>query len=248
MNILVTGGAGYKGVMLTNELLKKGHKVTVLDNFMYGFDSILHLAANKNLSIIKRDIRNDLKHYVKDKDVIIHLAAVSGYPACEANPHSAHDINISATERLVKLLSKDQRLIYASTTSFYGNSGVESDEGSEITPTTVYSATKYAAEKIVMQKANAISLRFATIFGISPKMRVDLLVNDFTYHAVNDRCVVLYKANSKRTFLHIKDAIAGYLFALENFDSMKNNIYNLGDEKLNFSKAPLPPAVAFQVL
>jgi len=236
MNILITGGAGYKGVILTEQLLSKGHKITVLDNFMFGFDSILHLVPNKKLLIVKEDIRNDIARYVKDQDVIIHLAGISGYPACEANPHSAQVINVDSTKTLIDSLTKDQLIIYASTTSFYGSSGNVCDETSEIKAVSLYGATKYAAEKIVMQKENACALRFATIFGVSPKMRVDLLVNDFTYRAVNDRSIILFKASSKRTFLHVQDAIRSYLHILENFDKMKDDVYNIGDERLNYSK------------
>jgi len=243
VKILVTGGAGYKGVILTEKLLDKGHKVTVLDNFMYGYDSLLHLISHDNLVIVKEDVRNGLNKHVKDQDVIFHLAGISGYPACEANPHSAQIINVDATRKLVSMLSKDQWIFYASTTSFYGDSGSVCDEDSRIKPVSLYGKTKYEAEKIVMQKENAIGLRFATIFGISPKMRVDLLVNDFAYRAVNDRCIVLFKAASKRTFLHVQDAIGGYLLALENFPEMKNDVYNVGDERLNYSKLEISETI-----
>lgn len=236
MNILVTGGAGYKGVILTEYLLDKDYKVKILDNFMYGYDPILHLVSNKNLSIVKEDIRNDLKKYLKDQDVIIHLAGVSGYPACEANPNSAKLINVDATRKLVKELSNKQMLIYASTTSFYGKSGELRDETSKVEPVSLYGSTKYEAETICMERENTIALRFATIFGVSPKMRCDLLLNDFVYHAVVDRCLVLFESQSKRTFLHIRDAISAYLLAVKNFETMKNNIFNVGDESMNYSK------------
>jgi nucleoside-diphosphate-sugar epimerase len=236
MNILVTGGAGYKGILLTEYLLDKGYKVKILDNFMYGYDPILHLVSNNNLSIVKEDVRNDLKKYVKDQDVIIHLAGISGYPACEANPNSAQLINVDATRKLVKDLSKEQGLIYASTTSFYGKSGELRDETSMVEPVSLYGSTKYEAENICMDKDNSIALRFATLFGVSPKMRCDLLLNDFVYKAVADRCLVLFESQSKRTFLHVRDAIRSYLLAVEKFEMMKNNIFNVGDESMNYSK------------
>lgn len=239
MNILITGGAGYFGVMLSRTLLEKGYKVTVLDNFLYGYESMLHLLEYGNLKVIKDDIRNDLSRYLKRYDVVYHLAAISGYPACEANPSSAKLINVDATRRLIKSLSKEQIVIYASTTSFYGKSGNICDEISKVDSVSLYGVTKYQGEEIVMEKENSIALRFATIFGISPKMRIDLLVNDFVYKAVNDRCIVLFEGQTKRTFLHIKDAIRAYVMALEKIDLMKNEIYNVGDNTFNFSKAEI---------
>lgn len=236
-NILITGGAGYKGILLTKKLLELGHRVTVIDNFMYGYSPILSLIKNQNLTVKHLDIRNINENDIKDADVIYHLAGVSGMPACAANPNSAETINVLATKALIELKSKDQLFIYASTTSIYGdNSDVICDENVPIVPPSLYAKTKYKAEQIVMEKENTISLRFATIFGVSPKMRVDLIVNDFTYKALNDRSIVLFGSNSKRTCMHIDDAIDAYVFSLNNSDIMKNNVYNAGDESLNFSK------------
>jgi nucleoside-diphosphate-sugar epimerase len=236
MNILVTGGAGYKGVLLTEHLLAKGYNVTILDNFMYGYDSILHLVSNERLSIVQEDVRNDLGKHLRNQDMIIHLAGISGYPACEANPNSATLINVNATQKLLKALSKEQMLIYASTTSFYGKSGELRDETSLVEPVSLYGRTKYEAETICLERENSISLRFATIFGASPKMRTDLLLNEFVYRALVERCLVLFESKSKRTFLHIRDAIGAYLLAIEKFVSMRNNIFNVGDESMNYSK------------
>lgn len=237
--ILVTGGAGYKGIILVTQLLELGHHVTLLDNFMYGFESVLHLVERPKLAIRALDVRNLTAADTKDYDVIYHLAGISGYPACEANPHSAEIINVLATRNLVKGLGKDQALIYASTTSFYGSKGADCDETSPVQPVSTYGQTKYEAEKIVQGRENSISLRFATLFGASPKMRVDLLVNDFVYKAVNDRCLVIFDAKSRRTCLHIRDAIAAYAFALEHLDQMKGQVYNVGDESMNYTKIEL---------
>ena len=237
MDILITGGAGYIGVVLTEHLLAKGHKVVVLDNFMYGFEPILHLIRNRNLNIVKKDIRNLCGDDLKNYDVIFHLAAISGYPACEVNPHSAQVINIDATRKLVDYIKKSsQLLIYASTTSFYGRKGLDCNEESEVKPVSLYGITKYEAEKIVMSRKNSISLRFATVFGVSPKMRNDLMVNDFTYKAINERSIVIFDRNAKRTFINIIDAIDGYIFTLSNCKKMADNIYNVGDDKLNYTK------------
>jgi nucleoside-diphosphate-sugar epimerase len=234
-SVLVTGGAGYKGVKLVQRLLGRGCRVTIVDNFMYGFEPVLHLIDYENLSVIKMDIRNGLNG-LKDYDVIFHLAGISGYPACEANPNSAQLINVDATRKLVKSLGKGQLLIYASTTSFYGDSGQTCDEDSTVNPVSMYGITKYKAEQIVCEKKNTISLRFATLFGPSAKMRMDLMVNDFTYRAMKDRSLVLFDSYAKRTFIHIDDAISAYLFAMDHRDEMKNGVYNVGDESLNFSK------------
>jgi len=243
MKILVTGGAGYKGVILVKKLLERGHAVTLLDNFMYGYNSVLHLVTEPNLKIIQLDIRNLDEKFLAEFDVIYHLAGISSMPSCAANPHSAQLINVDATRRLVTCLHPDQLLIYASTTSVYGASGVECDETAPVEPASLYAKTKYEAEKIVQERANSISLRFATVFGTSPKMRPDLLVNDFTYRAINDRSLVLFASHSKRTFIHILDAIEAYLFALAHTDGMRGKIFNIGDESLNFSKQDIARAI-----
>ena len=237
MNILITGGAGYKGVLLTERLLSMNHKVTILDNFMYGYDSILHLVKNKNLNVIKMDIRNIKESDINNFDVVYHLAGISGMPACAANPSSAESINVGATKSLVKLLSKDQIIINASTTSSYGNfNGEMGYEDSVIIPVSLYGKTKYEAEKIVQDKENSVSLRFATVFGVSPKMRNDLMVNDFMYKSIVDRSIVIFAGHSKRTFVHIDDVIESYIFVLNNFEKSKNEVYNVGDGELNYSK------------
>jgi len=243
MKILVTGGAGYKGVLLVSELLKQGHDVILTDNFMYGYSPVLHLVPESKLTIRSLDVRNITAQDVSDADVVIHLAGISGMPACAANPHSAEVINVQATRKLVSFLGQGQLLIYASTTSIYGAATQECDETIPVQPPSLYAKTKYEAEHIVMEHSNAISLRFATIFGISARMRADLLVNDFTYKAVNERSVVIFGSRSKRTFMHIRDAVGGYLFALDHARHMKGGIFNVGDEKLNFSKRDIADCI-----
>jgi nucleoside-diphosphate-sugar epimerase len=244
--ILVTGGAGYKGVKLTKSLVEKGFDVTVLDNFMYGFEPFLHLVEYKNLHVIKQDIRNKIEK-IQTYDVIFHLAGLSGLPACSANPSSAHLINVEATKQLVDSLNRDQLLIYASTTSFYGKSGTKCNEETAVDPVSHYGKTKYMAEQLVMQHENSISLRFATVFGFSPKMRMDLMVNDFTYKALKEGVVVLFDSYAKRTFIHIDDAVRGYEFALANYKIMKSGIYNVGGNSLNFSKLEIAESINKQI-
>jgi len=243
MKILVTGGAGYKGVVLADALLKRGHDVTVFDNFMYGCDSVLHLVSNPAFHAVRGDIRNLTAADVKGYDVVYHLAGISGYPACEANPHSAKLINVDASRRLGELLGKEQLLVYASTTSFYGKSGAICTEDTPVSPVSLYGITKYQAEQELLKRPNTISLRFATVFGVSPRMRIDLLVNDFTIKAVNERCIVLFESKTKRTFVHIQDAIAAYVFALEHADAMRGQIFNVGSEAMNFTKMEIAQTV-----
>lgn len=244
MRILVTGGAGYKGILLTEELLKLGHDVTILDNFMYGYDSTLHLIGYKNLTIRKVDIRNIKESDVNSYDVIYHLAGISGMPACANNPHSAESINFDSVKKMSSFLSKDQLLINASTTSLYGFTETIADENSIVSPVSIYGKTKLESERVVQERENSISLRFATVFGVSPRMRNDLMVNDFTYKAIHDRNIILFAGDAKRTFVHIKDAVRSYLFALENQNIMKGNVYNVGDEKMNLSKKDISNNIA----
>jgi len=246
-NILVTGGAGYKGTVLVDALLEKGYSVTIYDNFMYGYTPVLGFAGNKNFHVIKKDIRNIEKSDLKNSDMIYHLAAISGYPACEANPHSAQTINVASTARLVDLLSKSQMLVYASTTSMYGRDGIQQDETSIPSPTSLYGRTKHEAENICMQHQNCVSLRFATVFGPSRKMRTDLLLNDFIYKAVTEKSIILFDAKSVRTFIHIRDAIKAYLIVPENLEKMTGNIYNVGSNTLNYSKEEIAHIIKKQL-
>jgi len=239
MKVLVTGGAGYKGVKLCIALLKAGHKVTIFDNFMYGFDPILPLVAHKNASIAQKDIRAIEKKDLEGYDVIYHLAAISGLGACDANPHSAKIINVDATKQLVKFLDPGQVLVYASTTYIYGKAGRKVDENSKPELISLYSKTKYAAECSVMRRKNSVSFRFATVFGVSPRMRNDLMVNDFVNRAVNERSLVLFDSRSARTFLHLDDTIKAYLMVLGKADKMMGKIYNVGSNKMNLSKRAL---------
>jgi nucleoside-diphosphate-sugar epimerase len=243
MKILVTGGAGYKGVVLVEELLRLRHQVTLIDNFMYGYEPVLHLVSRKNLEIRQLDIRNIQEKDLAPYDVIYHLAGISGVPACAANAHSAEFINVTATRRLVKALSKGQLLVNASTTSFYGASGKIFDENTRVEPISLYGQTKYAAEQIVQQRENSVSLRFATVFGVSPRMRNDLMVNDFAHKAMTERVMVLFAGQSRRTFIHIQDAAAAYAFVLTKTKAMRGQVFNVGGESLNHSKMEIAQAI-----
>ena len=235
MKILVTGGAGYKGTVLVRKLLEQGYKVTLLDNFMYGYEPVMHLATNRNLEIIKHDIRNGIPGLQK-YDVIFHLAGISGFPACASNPHSAQLINVEAARLIERDLAPGQMLINASTTSLYGKSGEPCNEETAVDPVSTYALTKLAAEKIFHEKPNVVSLRFATVFGFSTRMRMDLMINDFVYKAVKEKVIVMFDSFAKRTFIHVEDAADCYIFTMKNFGRMKDGIYNAGGNSLNFSK------------
>jgi len=235
MKILVTGGAGYKGSVLTKKLLELGYDVTVVDNFMYGYESLLHIATHPKLTILKQDIRNGVSELHK-YDVIFHLAGISGFPACASNPNSAQLINVEATRMLAEQLAKGQMLINASTTSMYGKSGEPCDEDTPVDPVSTYAHTKLAAERILRERENVINLRFATVFGPSTRMRMDLMVNDFTYKAVKEGVLVLFDSFAKRTFIHVNDAAECYIFAMNHFDIMKGEVYNAGGNDMNYSK------------
>lgn len=237
MRILITGGGGYKGVPLAKALLDAGHYVTILDIFVYGYEPVFHLASHPRLNVIKKDIRDPDVSYLKDHDVVMHLAGISGFPACDAAPSSAQAINVDATARIVRNLSKDQILIFASSTSLYGIGLSDTvDEETPVNPKSLYAIHKLKGEEICLEHPNTICLRWATLMGVSPRMRAGLIVQDFTAKAVHERVIVLFSAGSKRTFMHVNDCVDGYVFALDNADRMLGGIYNVGDENLNFSK------------
>jgi nucleoside-diphosphate-sugar epimerase len=244
MKTLVTGGAGYVGNLLCKALLEAGHEVTAMDNFMYGYESVLSLVPYEKFRILKRDIRaNDLS-YLKDIDIVFHLAGLSGYPACEANPNSAQLINVDATRQLAANMAPSQLLVFASTTSLYEDAGSVCTEDTKLEPHGgLYSITKFAAEKYVMERPNSISLRWATVFGVSSRMRAGLILNDFVERAVHEGTLVLYSARSKRTFMHVSDSVRGYIFSLNNMDRMRGQIYNMGSGRLNYSKLELANAI-----
>jgi nucleoside-diphosphate-sugar epimerase len=248
MKVLVTGGAGYVGNLLCKALLDRGHRVTIVDNFLYGYGPILDVVGNPNLDVVKSDIRNPDRSYLKGQDVVFHLAAISGYPACEANPHSAQLINIEATREIVGAMDPGQLLIFASTTSLYGDSGTRCTEDTPVAPRgNLYAQTKVDGEGIVMERANSISLRWSTVFGVSPRMRMGLILNDFVNRAVNEHAVVVYSGQSKRAFIHVLDAVQGYLFMLDNAARASGEIFNMGSNKLTYSKIDLTTMIAKHV-
>ncbi len=238
MKILVTGGAGYVGTTLVPQLLEKGYDVVVFDNLMFGGDYILPFFRYKNFSFVEGDIRdeNALWNAAKSADVIIHLAAIVGFPACRKEPELAKSVNVDGTRNLIKVTSKNQLVIYASTGSNYGSLEEVCTEESPLNPLSLYGQTKTLAEKMLMEERTTIGYRFATAFGVSPRMRLDLLINDFTYKAITQGYLVVYESHFMRTFIHVYDMGRAFLFGIENQVKMKNNIYNVGSDKMNYSK------------
>lgn len=242
-NILVTGGAGYLGSTLVPSLLQAGHKVTVLDNFMFKQTSLHHVCHQPNFNVIKGDIRieSTIAPLLKTADIIIPLAALVGAPLCNMDPVGATTINHDAIVMMLKLMSKEQYILMPTTNSAYGT-GDENNfctEESPLRPISSYAKEKVKVEKILMERENAISYRLATVFGMSPRMRLDLLVNDFTYRAVYDKFIVLFESSFKRNYIHVRDIARVFLHGVDNFTAMKGEIYNVGLSDANVSKKEL---------
>lgn len=243
MNILVTGGAGYIGSMLCTELLQHGHRVTVLDNFMFKQHSLGHLFHFQNFSLIKGDIRDyrHMKQVVPGFDVIIPLAAYVGMPLCNKEPAAAEATNQTATLAMFKLLAPAQFVVMPTTNSAYGSGDANHfcDETSTLNPISSYAKQKVAVEAALMERENAISFRLATVFGMSPRMRLDLLVNDFTWQAFNQKPITLFEPHFKRNYIHVKDVCRAFVHGLNNFSSMRGEVYNVGLSDANISKREL---------
>jgi nucleoside-diphosphate-sugar epimerase len=250
-NILVTGGAGYLGSTLVPDLLQLGHKITVLDSFMYKQASLNHVCHQPNFSVLKGDIRIEsvMAPLIKKADIVIPLAALVGAPMCSQDPVGATTVNHDAIILMLKLLSKQQLVLMPTTNSAYGTGDKNNfcTEESPLNPISIYAKEKVAIEKELMQRENAISFRLATVFGMSPRMRIDLLVNDFTYRAVYDRFVVLFESSFKRNYVHVRDVSRVFQHAIEHFDTMKSQIYNVGLSEANVSKRELCEHIQKQV-
>ena len=238
-NILVTGGAGYIGSMLSQDLLGLGHNVTVLDNFMYQQSSLGQLCYYPNFRIYRGDVRveSDILQILKQADIIIPLAAYVGAPLCDRDPVGASSTNRDAIFMMMKYLSQEQIVLMPTTNSAYGT-GDYCDENSPLNPISRYAKDKVEVEKVLMEHPNATSFRLATVFGMSPRMRIDLLVNDMTYRAVNDGFVVLFESHFKRNYIHVLDVCQAFTMALEN-KNMRGQIYNIGLSSANVSKREL---------
>lgn len=251
MKILVTGGAGYLGSILVPDLLAAGHEVTVLDNFMFRQGSLNHVCYHPKFTVVKGDIRIEsiVLPLLKKADAVIPLAALVGAPLCNQDPVGATTTNRDAILMMLKNLSRSQMVLMPTTNSAYGTGEKDNfcTEESPLRPISRYAIEKVEVEKHLMQHPNAISFRLATVFGMSPRMRIDLLVNDFTYRAVNDRFVVLFESSFKRNYIHVRDVSRVFQHGLANFERMKGQIYNVGLSDANVSKRELCQIIARQV-
>ena len=240
MRILVTGGAGYIGCVLAPLLLESGYQVRVLDNLIYNGTGLLPHFRNPSFDFVKGDIRDPqaVRDAVRDCDVVIHLAAIVGFPACRKYPDLTQTVNVEGTKVVAEAAGRERLVLFASTGSNYG--ALEDEvctEETPLNPLSLYGKTKTAAEQYLLENCNTIAYRFATAFGISPRMRLDLLINDFVYAAVRVHHLVVYEANFMRSFVHVYDIARSILFAIENADRMQGEVYNVGSESMNYSKA-----------
>lgn len=243
MRCLISGGAGYIGSILVPELLTAGHQVTVIDNFRFGQVPLNQLCADPNFDVIRGDARDEtvLRGPLSKADVFIPLAALVGAPLCDADLIAAMTTNVGAVLTALRLMSRDQRIIIPITNSGYGigEPGKECTEETPMRPISLYGRTKVEAENLALGCGNSISLRLATVFGMSPRMRLDLLVNDFVHRAVTDRAVVLFEPHFKRNYIHVRDVARAFLHAIDNFEAMKGRPYNVGLSDANLSKLEL---------
>jgi nucleoside-diphosphate-sugar epimerase len=243
MKILITGGAGYIGSVLTPTLLGAGHQVTVLDNFLFRQGSLADCCQFDAFQIVRGDCRdeNTLRPLVAKADLIIPLAALVGAPLCNLDKAAAQSTNSGAVRLACKLASPNQWVIMPTTNSGYGigEKGKFCTEDTPLRPISLYGTSKVEAEQAVLERKNSVSLRLATVFGMSPRMRTDLLVNDFVYRAVNDRAVVIFEGHFKRNYIHVRDVVRAFLHVIQNFETMKGRPYNVGLDDANLSKLEL---------
>jgi len=249
--ILVTGGAGYLGSTLVPELLAAGHKVTVLDNFMYHLNSLAHVCHDPGFEVVRGDVRleSTVLPLLKKADIVIPLAAYVGAPLCARDPVGATTTNHDAIVTMLKHASKHQRILMPTTNSAYGSGDANNycTEESPLHPISHYAIEKVKVEKALMQHPNAISFRLATVFGMSPRMRIDLLVNDFTYRAVHDRFVVVFEAGFKRNYIHVRDVARAFLHGIDHYEKVNGQIFNVGLSDANVSKKELCEVIQRQV-
>jgi nucleoside-diphosphate-sugar epimerase len=252
MKILITGGAGYLGSIIVGKLLNEGHSVIVLDKLLFNQTSLLHYTGRTEFKFVYGDVRNKklLKKLCDVSDVIIPLAAIVGFPACDAEPQLANEINYEQIVNIVEFTKdKDVKILYPNTNSGYGI-GVgqtECTEESPLNPISIYGSTKVSAENYLRKNTDAIIFRLATVFGVSSRMRTDLLVNDFTYKAITDKYIVVFEKNFKRNFIHIEDVANAFLFMLHNYNEHKGEVFNVGLSDSNLNKQQLLEKIKLQV-
>jgi nucleoside-diphosphate-sugar epimerase len=251
LKILVTGGAGYIGSVLVPELLRRGHSVSVLDNFMFRQASLVDCCGYDSFEVVRGDARDEslVKKLISKADAVIPLAALVGAPLCKNDPVGTRSINQEAVEMLCRVASPGQRILMPVTNSGYGigEAGKYCTEDTPLRPISLYGVTKVEAEKEVLQRENSVTFRLATVFGMGPRMRLDLLVNDFVYRAVHDRAVVVFEGHFKRNYIHVQDVARVFIYTLEHFEQMRGKPYNVGLDDANLSKLELCQAIQKQL-
>ena len=243
MKIVITGGAGYLGSILAPELLKLGHEVTVVDTFLFRQTSLSDCCSYETFSVVRGDCRQEkiMRRVTADADLVIPLAALVGAPLCSRDESGAISINQGAIEMLCAILRPEQRIIYPTTNSGYGigEKGKFCTEETPLNPISLYGVTKVRAEEAVLKRGNSVTFRLATVFGMSPRMRLDLLVNDFVYRAVHDRAVLIFEGHFQRNYIHVRDVARAFIHTIANFETMKGKPYNVGLEDANLTKLEL---------
>lgn len=242
MKICITGGAGYIGSILSDHLSSNGNQVTVIDNFRYNNRQIFYKCSDKNIEIIEGDVRDEkIQNTILKHDIIIPLAAIVGAPLCDKYFSEAYEVNYKSIKKLVDKKNNDQIVIYPTTNSGYGKTDgtTECTENSPLNPISHYGITKKNAEEVVLQYDNTVAFRLATVFGLSPRMRIDLLVNNFVFKALKDGCLTLFESHFIRNYIHVADVSNAFLFTINNFQNMKNDVYNIGLSNANLSKKEL---------
>lgn len=243
--VLVTGGAGYVGSLLVPALLEAGKHVRVVDNLMYDSMTLLTCFRHPGFEFVKADLTEEgvVAKAVQDVDAIVHLAAIVGYPACKKNPQLAWNVNVEVSRALLRERRKDQAIIHASTGSNYGAVDGICTEETPLNPLTEYGETKTLAEREMLEAGNSVVFRFATAFGLSPRVRLDLLPNDFVYQAIHNRQLIVYQRHVRRTFIHVWDMARSFMFALDNLDRLRDQVYNVGHESMNYTKEDIARAI-----
>lgn len=241
--VLVTGGAGYIGSVLVPTLLDAGYAVTVLDTFQRGDTELAACCANPGFNAVQGNVRDEklVRELMAKTDIVIPLAALVGAPLCKRDPYTATAVNREAVQTLVKMLSKNQKMLFPTTNSGYGigEAGKECTEETPLRPISLYGTDKVEAERAILDGGNGVTFRLATVFGMAPRMRVDLLVNDFTLRAVRDRAVLIFEGHFKRNYIHVRDVARAFLHGIENYETMNNQPYNVGLSDANLSKLEL---------
>lgn len=238
MKVLVTGGAGYVGSVLVRQLLARGHRVHVLDNLMFGGNTLLPLFINPNFSFARVDIcdREALAAEMEGVDAVVHLAALVGYPLCKKMPGRAVEVNVEGTKNVIASMPSEAYLVYASTGSNYGEVEGVCTEDTPLNPLSLYGRVKTQAEELCLDRGRSIALRFATAYGLSPRPRLDLMINDFCWQAIHQRYLVVYEKHFRRTFIHVVDIARAIVHMLERIETLEHQVFNVGHESLNFTK------------